>query len=139
MDAGWQPDAATGSTFDDGWQPPDELDRDIARFNAVQRIVYRTVRAEVGAGAANFIRSCCSSSDGTPAEPVHGAELLADGSWDAEGLRSAVQDARIEQPWDAYHELIQREIEILRAHIGEARAAELEQLIEQAYQDEDRA
>jgi len=46
---------------DDGWIPPEDLEPQISRFNAMQRIVYRSIRSEVGAGAANFVKSCGGS------------------------------------------------------------------------------
>lgn len=112
------------------WEPPADLDSSITRFNAMQRVIYRTVRSEVGAGAANFVRSCCEAAP--QAEIVARTELHTDGSWDVEGLRNAVIDQRIEDPWFEYRRLINREIEILRGHIGEARAHELQLQVERA-------
>ena len=38
-------------------------------------------------------------------------------------VRQAVVEGRIEDPWTEYQKLIEVEIELLRRHIGEARAA----------------
>jgi hypothetical protein len=111
------------------WEPPDDLESIIAQFNAMQRVVYRTIRAEVGAGAANFIRSCCGQGP-QAVDPLAGAELRSDGSWDTEGLRRAVHDNRIQDPRLEYQRLIDREIELLRTHIGDARVGELERQIQ---------
>jgi hypothetical protein len=115
------------------WEAPAGLDEIISRFNAVQRVVYRAVRSEVGAGAANLIRACCGADD--PAEgPLGGSELQKDGTWDAETLRRAVMDHRIEDPWLEYQGLIEAELETLRAHIGEGKVLELQRQIEEAEQ-----
>ncbi|NIM62295.1 MAG: hypothetical protein GTO30_11715, partial [Acidobacteria bacterium] len=73
------------------------MDQSISAFNAMQRLVYRTVRSEVGAGAANFIRACCD--DDAPGI-IEGTELQSDGTWDNEGLRRQVVENRIEDPWE---------------------------------------
>jgi len=117
-------------TEDDGWELPQDVDQAIARFNAAQRVVYRTVRAEVGAGAPNFIRACCSQLESEDADPTAGVDLQADGSWDAEGLRRAIRALRLEDPWTAYQKLIETEIDVLRRHIGDARAVELRKQVE---------
>ncbi|MCH7781403.1 MAG: DUF4388 domain-containing protein, partial [Acidobacteria bacterium] len=70
------PDDATDEPS--GWEPPADLEKMILRFNAMQRLVYRTVRSEVGAGAANFIRACCDED--TP-NIVEDTELQSDGTW----------------------------------------------------------
>jgi hypothetical protein len=110
------------------WEPPEDLDLSISRFNAMQRLVYRTVRSEVGAGAANFIRSCCDEDSGP--NPIEGAELHSDGTWDSEGLRRQVVEHRIEDPWELYRQLIDRELDVLRSHVGEAKIVELQRQVE---------
>ncbi|HJQ98902.1 MAG TPA: DUF4388 domain-containing protein, partial [Candidatus Polarisedimenticolaceae bacterium] len=40
------------------WELPAEVDAVIASFNARHAVLFRALRAEVGAGAANFVRSC---------------------------------------------------------------------------------
>ncbi len=107
----------------DGWEPPADLEQSIACFNAMQRLIYRTVRSEVGAGAANFIRAC---ADEESQSVIQGAELQSDGTWDNEGLRRQVVEHRIEEPWELYRQLIDRELDVLRAHIGEAKIVELQ-------------
>lgn len=117
--------AAPGS-----YEPPYELDTMIARFNAMQRLVYRTVRAEVGAGAANFVRACCEQLAEGHSQSLQEAELRADGSWDTEILRQAVVEHRVDDPWADYQRLIEIEIDVLRQHIGETRAVELQRQVE---------
>jgi hypothetical protein len=121
---------ADEQTEDDGWELPQDVDQAIARFNAAQRVVYRTVRAEVGAGAPNFIRACCLQLENGDADPTAGVDLHADGSWDSEGLRRAIRALRLEDPWTAYRKLIDTEIDVLRQHIGDARAVELKKQVE---------
>jgi hypothetical protein len=116
----------------DDWDPPEDVDRQIARFNAMQRVVYKTVRLEVGAGAANFVRSCSDSDSPEAVDPLEGAEMLADGSWDSESLRRAILQLRIENPWSEYQNLIEKEIQLLRGQIGDARALRLENEVRQA-------
>jgi hypothetical protein len=119
----------------DDWPLPPEVDQAIARFNAAQRVVYRTIRAEVGAGAANFIRSCCSQIDGVDSGIVAGVDLNTDGSWETDGLRQAVRRLRSEDPWLIYQRLIEGEIDHLRQFIGDAKAIELQEqvaMVEQA-------
>ena len=119
---------------DDGWECPEGVDRAIARFNAVQRVVYRTLRAEVGAGAINFIRSCCSQLPEDNADALDGVDLQADGSWDAEGLRNAIRALRLEDPSSLYQDLIEHEIDQLRQFIGDAKVVELQKQVEQVEQ-----
>jgi hypothetical protein len=109
------------------WAPPEDLEQAISKFNAVQRVVYRTVRMELGAGAANFIKACCFGEQG--ADPLACSELLSDGSWDAEGLKQAIHELRIDDPWGEYQRVIEREIDLLREHIGDARAHDLLQRV----------
>ncbi|HKQ62301.1 MAG TPA: hypothetical protein VJS92_13500, partial [Candidatus Polarisedimenticolaceae bacterium] len=131
-------DPATATTgpiaAPDDWEPPADLDAHIARFNAMQRLVYRTVRAEVGAGAMNFVRACCDEQARQSADPLLGAELQSDGSWSAEGLREAVRRQRIRDPWAEYRQLIELEIERLKMHLGENRVSELQRQVDVAEQ-----
>ena len=60
-----------------------------------------------------------------PAASQLAARTLASGSMLREGLRNAAVERQINDPWFEYRRLIDREIEILRVHIGEARAHEL--------------
>jgi hypothetical protein len=120
--------------LDDGWECPEGVDRAIARFNAVQRVVYRTVRAEVGAGAINFIRSCCAKLAEDDADALEGVDLQTDGSWDAEGLRNAIRALRLEDPSTLYQTLIEHEVDQLRQFIGDAKVVELQRQVEQVEQ-----
>ena len=112
----------------DEWEAPEDLDPAIARFNAAQRMVYRTVRAEIGAGAVNLIRSCCAQA--AERDAVAGVELHTDGSWDTTGLREAVRTMRVDDPWLRYQKLIDHQIGALRHVVGDARAVELQRQVE---------
>ncbi len=119
------PDDATDRP--EAWEPPADLEQAISCFNAMQRLIYRTVRSEVGAGAANFIRACCGD-DGP--NVIELAELQSDGTWDNEGLRRQVVEHRIEEPWGLYRQLIDRELDVLRSHVGEAKIVELQREVD---------
>ncbi len=109
------------------FEPPEDLDFHIARLNARQKIVYRIIRTEVGAGAVNFVRSCATRLE---ADPLEGAEMRADGSWDADSLRQVVIERRVDDPGRHYGRLIEVEIDTLRDLIGEARASSLRRQVE---------
>ncbi len=119
-----------GPAFEPEFEPPPDVDVIIGRFNNIQRLVYRAVRAEVGAGAVNFIRSCCEQLPGETADSLHGAELQPDGSWRAEDLKRAIVDNRISDPWSEYRKLIDIELDVLREHLGEAQASALRRQME---------
>lgn len=115
---------------------PDDVEQVIARFNSIQRVVYRTVKTEVGAGAANFVRSCASQLFEESNDPVAGAELRSDGSWEADDLKRVIVEQRISDPWNEYRRLLSQEIANLRAHISEAQVSELQQKLETLEQGE---
>jgi hypothetical protein len=104
---------------------PEELDGAVASFNARHVILFRSLRAEIGAGAANFVRSCRSTLDGNFGAMFESADLRADGSWDPEGLKRAVMEHRVANPSEGFRRLLDDELHRLRAHLGEARAAAL--------------
>lgn len=118
------------------WEPPGDLEAVISRFNAVHRLVYRAVRSEVGAGAVNFVRSCCTRLERESADLVLEAELNADGSWDEGSLRRSILGRRVADPWSIYEQLIDQELELLRGHLGESRMMELCERIRQVEQAE---
>lgn len=109
------------ATDEDSWEPEVELEPQIARFNAMQRLLYRTIRAEVGAGAANFVRSCGADLDATLAEMFTGLELQADGAWHPGDLKRGLVERRISEPWNGFQRLIDQEVRQLEVHIGETR------------------
>jgi hypothetical protein len=111
------------------WEPPEELEIHIARVNARQRLLYRTIRGEVGAGAANFVRSCTARLPVWAHRAFVGAQLDPDGSWDAESLRRAVHEQRVRDPWPAYRALLDLQLDTLRQHLGAARADALRRQI----------
>jgi hypothetical protein len=112
---------------DDGWIPPEDLEPQISRFNDMQRIVYRSIRSEVGAGAANFVKSCGGSVEDRFGDLFEAVDLQADGAWDPGELREALVERRVEDPWDGFRKLLDEEIDKLRVHIGEARASSLQE------------
>jgi hypothetical protein len=111
------------------WTPPDDLDHRIARFNSKHKLVYRMIRSEVGAGAANFVKSCRSA---LPEGDLFGkSELKSDGTFEADGLRMAVVEGRIADPSADFERMIEREVESLRALAGEARVRALVEQLRQ--------
>ncbi len=131
------PDLAAAESLDSGsaadgagWEAPAELDDALGRFNAAHRLVYRAVRSEVGAGATNFLRLTCIQRAPDAAVLVDGVNLGADGSWDPDGLRQAVVDRRVSDPWSGYVSLLEVEIERIAEFLGAARATDLRRQIE---------
>lgn len=111
------------------WPGPDDLDDVVERFNAMHRIVFRAVRGEVGAGAINFVRSCCGRIGRHCEDALEGVELHADGSWDAEGLKHIVCLRHIEDPWAIYQQILDQLYLELTPHLGAARADALKERI----------
>jgi hypothetical protein len=107
------------------FEPPPDLDSAIASFNARHVVLFRALRAEVGAGAANFVRSCRAALDNGFDQMFDSAGLRADGSWDPEGLRKSVIDHRVANASRGFSKLLDGELEKLRAHLGDARTAAL--------------
>lgn len=111
------------------WQPPPELDREIARFNEKHRTVYRVIRSEVGAGAGNFVRSCRSALACEIGDMLSSVELLPDGTWEERHLRRALVERRVADAGELLERIIEEEIERLGALVGEARARALRERI----------
>jgi len=111
------------------WHLPEGVNDVIERFNAMHRIVYRAVRAEIGAGAVNFVRSCCGQVAGDATDLVCGVELRADGTWDVDGLKRVILEKRVTDPWPSYQEVLDAEFVSLQPHLGEDRACELRRKI----------
>lgn len=120
---------AEGEPLDPDWELPGNLDEIIERFNSMHRVVYRAVRSEIGAGAVNFIRSCCGQVAEAGTDPLKDVQLLSDGSWDAEALRKVVREKQISDPWPAYQKVLDHEYLQLRPHMGETKAVELKRRI----------
>jgi len=114
----------------EAWAAPVELDETLDRFNAAHRLVYRAVRSEIGAGATNFLRATCIQRAPEAAALVDGVNLSADGSWDPDGLRQAVVDGRVSDPWSAYLSLLEVEIDRIGEFLGAVRATDLRRQIE---------
>jgi len=104
---------------------PENFEGAIASFNARHVVLFRALRAEIGAGAANFVRSCRGTLDTGFAAMFEAADLRADGSWDPEGLKRAVIAHRVENAPEGFQRLLGDELQRLRMHLGEARAAAL--------------
>jgi len=107
------------------FEPPANFDGAIASFNARHVVLFRALRAEIGAGAANFVRSCRGTLDDGFAAMFEAADLRADGSWDPDGLKRAVIAHRVENAPEGFERLLNDELRRLRAHLGDARAAAL--------------
>jgi uncharacterized protein DUF4388 len=107
------------------WEPPAELDGTIAAFNARHTVLFRALRAEVGAGAANFVRSCRGALGDNLGSLFGSVELRADGSWDPDALRRAITERRVGDPADGFQRLLEQEVEALRIHLGEKRVSSL--------------
>lgn len=104
-------------------------EREIEWLNACQQTVYRIVRAEVGAGAANFIRFCGEKlPDGFGAVFAH-VELEDDGSWDVPALRAGLRRERPGELHAGFQRLIDKELEMVQVHLGPERAAALRRKI----------
>jgi hypothetical protein len=114
---------------------PDGVEDTIVRFNAMHRVVYRAVRSEIGAGASNFVRSCCEQVARVAPDPVEGVELFADGSWDVAGLKKVIAAKQIEDPWEIYQRVLDEEFVSLQPHLGDVRAERLKQKIWEIEQD----
>ena len=110
---------------EEDWHPPVDLEPVIARFNAMQRILYRSIRSEVGAGAANFVRSCGDCLADPMDDLFSDVDLQPDGAWDPGELRRALVQRRVVEPWDGFQKVLDEEMERLRIHIGDARASSL--------------
>jgi hypothetical protein len=107
------------------WEPPAGLESAISSFNARHVVLFRALRAEVGAGAANFVRSCRSSLREGHAAMFASAELRPDGSWDPDGVKRSVIEHRIGDADLAFRQLLDQEIDLLRVHLGAKRVAAL--------------
>jgi len=111
------------------WEGPADLDDVVRRFNELHRVVYRAVRAEIGAGAVNFIHACCTRVGAECGEVVEDVELLPDGSWDPEGLKLAVRSRHIEDPWPVYQTVLEQVYVELEPHLGGTKAETLKNRI----------
>jgi hypothetical protein len=109
--------------------PIADLDKAISRFNQVHRVLYRAIRAEVGAGTANFIQACRFGLTNGQSELFAGARLLPDGTWDPDGLKKTLKERRESEPQSGLERLLDREFEMLKPQIGEARTTALHEQI----------
>jgi hypothetical protein len=105
--------------------PSPDLDGAIASFNARHVVLFRALRAEIGAGAANFVRSCRGALENGYAELFATADLRSDGSWDPEALKRSVIDHRIADASEGFQRLLEGEMQRLRVQLSDARAAAL--------------
>lgn len=123
------------ATTDDAPELETELDRLIASFNARQRLVYRAIRSEIGAGAANFVRYCGTRLGDGFEDLFAPVELLEDGSWDALGLKSSMQQRTVVDPWIGFQRLLDKELEMVHLHLGHDRAQALRKRLEELNRD----
>src|SRR5258706_558801 len=107
------------------FEPSPNLEGAIASFNARHIVLFRALRAEIGAGAANFVRSCRAALDNGHADLFATTDLRSDGSWDPEGLKRSVIDHRVADAPDGFQKLLDGELQRLRTHWSDARAASL--------------
>jgi hypothetical protein len=105
--------------------PTAELDRAIQQFNRLHRLLYRAIRSEVGAGTANFIHSCRGGLGDGLGELFAESRLLPDGTWDPEGLKKRIRERCLDQPWPRLQTLLDREFEMLKPNIDDARVQAL--------------
>jgi hypothetical protein len=113
------------SAEDEPAGPMAELDRAIQRFNRLHRLLYRAIRSEVGAGTTNFIHSCRGGLGDGLGELFAESRLLPDGSWDPDGLKKKIRERCAGQPWPGLQSLLDREFEMLKPNIDEARVQAL--------------
>ena len=111
------------------WEGPDDLDSVVERFNAMHRVIYRAVRAEVGAGSVNFVRSCCGRGGPECDAALDGVDLRSDGTWDVDGLKGVVRSRHIEEPWPVYQKVLDRVYLDLKPLLTESRADALKERI----------
>ncbi len=102
-----------------------DLEGAIVRFNQLHRVLYRAIRAEVGAATANFIQACRGDLGEGLGELFETSRLLPDGTWDPEGLKKGIRQRRVREPWSRLERLLDREFEMLKPQIGEARVKAL--------------
>ncbi len=107
------------------WEAPRDLSAVVERFNAMHRVIFRALKAEIGAGAGNFVRSCCALLDADVVSVLEGVALHPDGGWDVDGLERTVRTRRIADPWIAYQQILEGIYERVRPCLGPARAEEL--------------
>jgi len=108
----------------------------IRRLNAVHRVVYRTLRAEVGAGAGNFVRSSIATCTAHVQRLFDDVDLAADGAWDPDGLRRKARSGGETDPRGAYFDFVTREIDRLQEFLGEEKTRNLRRKIEEAQESE---
>jgi hypothetical protein len=121
-------------------EPEEELSPEgevaIRRLNTVHRVVYRTLRAEIGAGAGNFVRSSLTACPRSVQRALDGVELAADGAWSVDGLRRAARASGLDDPRAPYFDFVTCEIDRLQEFLGEEKIRSLRRRIEEAQESE---
>jgi hypothetical protein len=121
-------------------EPEEELSPEgeeaIRRFNTVHRVVYRTLRAEIGAGAGNFVRSSLGGCPSRTQRLLDGVALTADGAWDPDGLRRAARESEVGDPRNDYFDLVTCELDRLEEMLGQEKIRGLRRRIEEAQESE---
>lgn len=114
------------------WELPAGIDEEIARFNARHKIVFGEIRKEIGAGAANFVKSCRGALGERAAGLFAAGDLQGDGTFDPAALRRAVIEARMDQAPEAFRGLLDQELARLALALGDKRMAALRERLEKA-------
>jgi hypothetical protein len=117
---------------DEGRTPLEpEAERQVEWLNACQQIVYRVVRAEVGAGAANFIRFCGARMPEGLGAVFAQVDLMDDGTWDVLGMRRALRGADPAALQDGFRRVLEKEVEMVQVHLGPEHAEALRRKIDE--------
>lgn len=111
------------------WIAPADLDPSIVRFNARHKVVWRVIRSEVGAGAANFVRSCRNALGEGYQHLLEGTELQPDGTFEPAAVRRSVAAHRIDDPASGLERLLEQELGQLSLYLGEKRAQALREQV----------
>lgn len=94
--------------------PQDHLDREIHRFNEKHRFLFDHLRAEIGAGARNFVSSCQRRAGDELSTMFEGCNLGPEGEYDAVSLRRNIFDRNIDAYPHVFERLLHTEFDMVR-------------------------
>jgi hypothetical protein len=94
--------------------PQDHLDREIHRFNEKHRFLFDHLRAEIGAGARNFVSSCQRRAGDELSSMFEGCHLGPEGEYDAASLRRNIFDRNIDAYPHVFERLLHTEFDMVR-------------------------
>jgi hypothetical protein len=94
--------------------PQDHLDREIHRFNEKHRFLFDHLRAEIGAGARNFVSSCQRRAGDELISMFEGCSLGPEGEYDAASLRRNIFDQNIDAYPHVFERLLHTEFDMVR-------------------------